>query len=361
MSVTDERPARRRPTLTLFCGLPGAGKSTLARRLEAHGHGVRLCTDDWQAALGVSHADTDFHERLQPQLYRHGLTLLRAGVDVILEDGLWQRSERTEKFADARACGARLHLHVFDVAYEVLRSRLRGRRSAGDPSAYPMTEQELRRAWDLFEPPSADELATVDSYTVHGGGLTPSEGSALVVRPAAAEDVASMARVNVQCWQETYRGLMSDSVLDDPGLLTAREAFWTEMVTDGRYHENRVAVAERDGDLIGIAMSGPPLEAAAWTRQLYVLYVCAADHGTGAGPALLEAVVDPAESTLLWVADPNPRAQAFYRRHGFVTDGAVQVLDGMRLIRMVTAGEPTAGSRTLTTSWEDMTGPPSHG
>jgi hypothetical protein len=26
-----------------------------------------------------------------------------------------------------------------------------------------------------------------------------------------------MAGVNVRCWQETYRGLMSDAVLDDPG------------------------------------------------------------------------------------------------------------------------------------------------
>ena len=30
-----------------------------------------------------------------------------------------------------------------------------------------------------------------------------------------------MARVNVRCWQETYRGLMSDAVLDDPGFPAA--------------------------------------------------------------------------------------------------------------------------------------------
>lgn len=145
-----------------------------------------------------------------------------------------------------------------------------------------------------------------------------------------------MARVNVRCWQETYRGLMSDAVLDDPDFLAARERFWTAALTDERYRENRVAVAEREGELVGIAMSGPPLDAGvAWARQLYVLYVYAADHGTGAGPALLEAVVDPEESVGLWVADPNPRAQAFYRKHGFVPDGAAQVQDGVREIRMV--------------------------
>jgi predicted GNAT family N-acyltransferase len=42
----------------------------------------------------------------------------------------------------------------------------------------------------------------------------------------------------------------------------------------------------------------------------------------------------------LWVADPNPRAQAFYRKHGFVADGATQVEDGVREIRMVRDTQP---------------------
>src|SRR5829696_1009252 len=160
--------------------------------------------------------------------------------------------------------------------------------------------------------------------------------SSLTVRPARVEDVAQMARVNVRCWQETYRGLMSDAVLDDPGFLTARKRFWTAALTDERYRGNRVPVAERDGEMVGIAMSGPPLDAAAaWARQLYVLYVHGADHGTGAGRGLLDAVVDPEESAALWVADPNPRARAFYRKHGFVADGRVQVEDGVREVRMI--------------------------
>ena len=73
-------------------------------------------------------------------------------------------------------------------------------------------------------------------------------GSSLTVRPARVEDVAQMARVNVRCWQETYRGLMPDAVLDDPDFSGARERFWTAALTDERYRENRVAVAERDGE-----------------------------------------------------------------------------------------------------------------
>jgi GNAT superfamily N-acetyltransferase len=161
-------------------------------------------------------------------------------------------------------------------------------------------------------------------------------GSSPTVRPARVQDAAEMARVQVRCWQETYRGLMSDAVLDDPGFPAARERFWTAVLTDERYHQSRAAVAVRGDQLVGVALSGPPEDVtAAWSRHLYVLYVYAADHGTGTGRALLEAVVDPGESAALWVADPNPRAQAFYRKHGFVPDGTSQVEDGVREIRMV--------------------------
>jgi GNAT superfamily N-acetyltransferase len=161
-------------------------------------------------------------------------------------------------------------------------------------------------------------------------------GSSLIVRAGRVQDVAEIARVQVRCWQETYRGLMSDAVLDDPGFPAARERFWSAVLTDERYRQSRAAVAVRNDELIGIALSGSPADVTAgWSRQLYVLYVYAAEHGTGAGQALLEAVVDPEDSAALWVADPNPRAQAFYRKYGFVADGTAQVEDGVREIRMV--------------------------
>lgn len=157
----------------------------------------------------------------------------------------------------------------------------------------------------------------------------------VVVRAARLDDVSAMARVIVESRRETYRGLMRDEVLDDPGLVASRERFWTAALTDERYAANRAAVAERDGAIVGVAMSGPPLDAdATWSRQLYILYVLAAQHGSGAGAALLDAVVSAGEDVALWVADPNPRAQAFYRRHGFVADGTTTVDDGVTEIRM---------------------------
>ena len=121
--------------------------------------------------------------------------------------------------------------------------------------------------------------------------------SPLTVRAARVEDAAEMARVLVRSWRETYRGLMRDEVLDDPGFQNARERFWIAAISDERYRESRAAVAERDGEIIGVALAGPPdPPEPGWATHLYVLYVVAAEHGSGAGAALLDAVVDPAGS-----------------------------------------------------------------
>ncbi len=99
----------------------------------------------------IPHQDSHFHDRLQLVPYRHALALLEHGTDVILEDGLWTRGERAEKFADAHLRGARIVLHVFDVPRNLLWVRLQERRATAPAGAYPMSEEELDSAWQIFQ------------------------------------------------------------------------------------------------------------------------------------------------------------------------------------------------------------------
>jgi GNAT superfamily N-acetyltransferase len=132
------------------------------------------------------------------------------------------------------------------------------------------------------------------------------------VRLGRPADGPSMAKVHVDTWRETYRGLMSDATLDHPGILSWRKEFWAAALTDPRYERNTATVAFHEGSLIGIAMSGPSLDGVDGLQQLYLLYVFAKFHGSGVGLALLDTVLDRTAPAALWVADPNPRAQAFY-------------------------------------------------
>lgn len=57
------------------------------------------------------------------------------------------------------------------------------------------------------------------------------------------------------------------------------------------------------------------------------------------GKALLDTVVPADVGAALWVADPNPRAQAFYRKTGFTADGTRRVENEVREVRMRRQGE----------------------
>ncbi|RJU03467.1 GNAT family N-acetyltransferase [Arthrobacter frigidicola] len=143
-----------------------------------------------------------------------------------------------------------------------------------------------------------------------------------------------MARVHVESWQETYRGVVPDAVLDDPGFPAARERQWLNALTEPRWATHRVAVAEHRGPLVGLAMAGPSDDEPD-LMHLYVLYLLAEHHGSGTGTDLLHAVIDPDKGTTLWVAERNPRAQAFYRKHGFELDGGSKIEGGVVDLRMV--------------------------
>ncbi|HWQ11755.1 MAG TPA: ATP-binding protein [Roseiflexaceae bacterium] len=149
-------------TLFLICGLPGAGKTTLARKLERAHAALRLSPDEWIAAILADPADIAERDRLrapveslQWEVARRALTL---GVDVVLEWGFWSREERARYRAEAEALGARVELHYLAVGRDELWARLAKRNAELPPGTFAVTEEELDRWWGWFEPPTAEEL-----------------------------------------------------------------------------------------------------------------------------------------------------------------------------------------------------------
>lgn len=52
-------------TLILICGLPGAGKTTLAKKLAIERNAIRLCPDDWIIAILKDLNDIPERDRLR--------------------------------------------------------------------------------------------------------------------------------------------------------------------------------------------------------------------------------------------------------------------------------------------------------
>lgn len=141
------------------------------------------------------------------------------------------------------------------------------------------------------------------------------------LRTATLSDAAAVARVHHTTWVTTYGAILPPEFWAT-ATLERRTSTWERWLANGA----APVVAEVDGEVVGIAMAGDAVEQdhilPVRGRQLYLLYVLAAYHGTGVGQALLDAVVPPGTGAQLWVAEDNPRARRFYERNGFVMEGA---------------------------------------
>jgi ribosomal protein S18 acetylase RimI-like enzyme len=155
------------------------------------------------------------------------------------------------------------------------------------------------------------------------------------------EDADEVGRVHIQVWREAYADHMPADFLEGLDPVQAAESFALRFEMDEP--DGIVVVATgRDGEIVGIASAGPTRDQDALTDwELYSINVLAAHQGSGVANQLITAAVAERPATL-WVVRDNPRANAFYRRHGFSVEGATQTHEGSGAseIRMIRNRQP---------------------
>ena len=151
--------------LILTCGLPGAGKTTFARQWAADQRAVRLTKDEWLIALGSNPWDEPARLKLENELWRLAQEILRLGLSVVLDFGLWARVERDEFRAAARALGVGVELHFLDAPTDELWRRIDARNSSPPWDNYPISRAHLDDWTASFQAPDAAEVALFDPPT----------------------------------------------------------------------------------------------------------------------------------------------------------------------------------------------------
>jgi ribosomal protein S18 acetylase RimI-like enzyme len=149
----------------------------------------------------------------------------------------------------------------------------------------------------------------------------------MLIRRAATQDLALLGDLSVRTFREAFETFYKES--DFTAFL--EEAFHLEKL--GRELADPACTflfAELDGETIGYALvrQGPPEFCVKGPDpiELVRIYTLQNAVGKGVGPALMAACIEVAkacDARTLWLGvwENNPRALAFYARHGFVDVG----------------------------------------
>ena len=144
-------------------------------------------------------------------------------------------------------------------------------------------------------------------------------------------DAAAIARVHIDSWRTTYRGIVPDEYL--AGLDVAdREAHWRGILDSASEDFTYVAETPAAG-IVGFAGGGPESsEDPLYRGELYAIYLLQEHHRRGVGRQLTAVVASRLleagkRSMLIWVLTENIAARRFYEALGgeYVREQAIAI------------------------------------
>ena len=148
----------KQATLFLMVGLPGTGKTTAARRIEAEQEALRLTKDEWVKALYGRDNPVSASAVIEGRLIQIGMRALELGTSVVLDFGLWSRDERSALRQAAADVGAAVVIGYFELTPAEQRERIERRFAEAPHETWPMSEHELARWATRFDIPTSAEL-----------------------------------------------------------------------------------------------------------------------------------------------------------------------------------------------------------
>ncbi|KFG76996.1 hypothetical protein FM21_13295 [Streptomyces mutabilis] len=158
------------PVVFLLVGLTGAGKTTFAKRQLEPAGAVRLSVDERLHArhgrYGVDYPERDYFQLEAPvvsEVREELVSLVAAGRDVVVDHGLWLRSDREEWKKLVVEAGGRPRMLYFPVPRGELLRRLAVRNEREDANSPAVTESALDDFYARFEPPQDEGEEIIES------------------------------------------------------------------------------------------------------------------------------------------------------------------------------------------------------
>jgi GNAT superfamily N-acetyltransferase len=141
------------------------------------------------------------------------------------------------------------------------------------------------------------------------------------LRDAQVSDAEAIARVQIETWRSTYRGLMPDSVIDK-FTNADRAGSWRAGLSGDRTQRHDIVAETKSGEVIGFSCGGLNRTTEfPFAGEVYAIYVLPTFQRAGVGTHLFHRSLttllrDGMLSALVWALEGNRRANDFYKKCG---------------------------------------------
>jgi predicted kinase len=150
-----------KPVAHIVVGFIGSGKTTFARKLEEETGAIRFTKDEWMVRLFGNTPPKDKFEEYDHEMISLvrdiALACLRAGTDVIIDEGFWTRKQRDKIRERVENAGAIPKMYYLKVPREVMKRRTLKRTVEPPIDSFIIDEEAFNHYWDSFQPPNKDE------------------------------------------------------------------------------------------------------------------------------------------------------------------------------------------------------------
>lgn len=152
---------KREPIVYLICGFIGAGKTTFAKMLAERTGAVRITKDEWSIRLIGNDPTIDGYEAWDHKICELSrevaFQLAEKGIDVIIDEGFWEKEQREEMRRRISTLGARVTMYYVETPIETIRARVVGRNNNLTKDSFKISREMLDNYLMYWQPPGEDE------------------------------------------------------------------------------------------------------------------------------------------------------------------------------------------------------------
>jgi len=153
---------KKQPIAYILSGFIGAGKTTFARKLETETGAIRITKDEWIIKIFgnkiTSDKNFEKYDKNITELARNiAFKILKAGKDVVIDEGFWVKSQRDDIKKKISEMGAKPILYYIECPVQKMRERVVNRSKNPPLDSFEINEKMFDSYLKYWQPPEEDE------------------------------------------------------------------------------------------------------------------------------------------------------------------------------------------------------------